>query len=30
MMNAAAPSEGGLMIAPIPAADRIAPPIAAG
>ena len=25
MMNAAAPSEGGLMIAPIPAAERIAP-----
>ena len=27
MMNAAAPSAGGQMIAPMPAAERIAPPM---
>src|SRR5262245_3476320 len=30
MMNAAAPSAGGQMIAPMPAAERIAPPISGG
>ena len=30
MMNAAAPSAGGQMMAPMPAADRIAPPMSGG